>query len=348
MAADAPGRVSGAGTDRAAVGRVAARFGWVPRSISPIRHGHINTSYIVSTPAGDYVLQRLNGAVLTDVEGMMSNILVLHRHLGGELVPAPVAAPGGSWLVHDGSDVWRAFERVAGAAPLPEVTPAGAREAGQLLGRFHARVAGLDPSALAETLPGFHDPARRLEALRHVVEADPHRRVAAVREEIDQALAAEPLVAVAEDLTHRAPRRVAHNDAKLDNVLFREGRAVCLVDLDTVMPGRWFWDVGDLLRTAATSAPEDGPEPERAVVDPLLYDAVLDGYRLAVSQGPVERAELESLEAAGAIVTYEQALRFLTDWLAGDVYYRTTRPGQNRDRARTQLHLLASMPGAPR
>jgi hypothetical protein len=131
--------------------------------------------------------------------------------------------------------------------------------------------------------------------------------------------------------------------------LFRAGEAVCLVDLDTIMPTAWFWDVGDLLRTATTPVPEDDARTERAVADGETYRAVLDGYCSAIAAAPdVVAAEREALEHAGAIVTYEQALRFLTDWIAGDVYYAIARPGQNLDRARNQLHLLASMPGTVR
>ena len=194
-------------------------------------------------------------------------------------------------------------------------------------------------------LPDFHDPARRLRLLREVVAADPHGRVKGVGPEIDAAFAAAPLARIADDLTARVPRRVAHNDAKLDNMLFRGDDAVCLVDLDTVMPSAWFWDVGDLLRTASTRAAEDEPQAGRSVVEPELYQAVIAGYREGLSNAPPAGAEAHALEHAGAIVTYEQALRFLTDWIAGDVYFRTTRPGQNRDRARAQLALLASMPG---
>ena len=173
--------------------------------------------------------------------------------------------------------------------------------------------------------------------------ADPCGRVKGVGAEIEAAFAAAPLAAIADDLVARVPRRVAHNDAKLDNVLFRGDDAVCLVDLDTVMPSAWFWDVGDLLRTASTRAAEDEPRVGRSVVEPELYQAVVAGYREA--DAPATGAEADALEHAGAIVTYEQALRFLTDWIAGDVYFRTTRPDQNRDRARAQLGLLASMPG---
>jgi len=219
-------------------------------------------------------------------------------------------------------------------------TPTAAHNAGRLLGRFHRGLAGLDPAALSETLPGFHDPGRRLAALRAAVAADPCRRAAGVAAEIAAAEAGEPLVALTAELSARVPPRVAHYDAKLDNVLFSpSGEAVCLVDFDTLMPGAWFWDVGDLLRSASSPAAEDDPSAE---VVPELYRAVLDGYRAGLGEavGP----ESEALDHAGAIVTYEQAVRFLTDWIAGDVYYRIGRPDQNLDRARAQFRLLASMP----
>ena len=158
---------------------------------------------------------------------------------------------------------------------------------------------------------------------------------------------ADSLVEVAADLTRRVPRRVAHFDAKLDNILFDDdgNDAVALVDFDTVMPGAWFWDVGDLLRSGATIAAEDEPLSDRVVVGPERYQAIVDGYRHGLSgSGVAEAAELEAVDAAGAIVTYEQAVRFLTDWIAGDVYYRISRPEQNLDRARAQFRLLASMP----
>ena len=214
-----------------------------------------------------------------------------------------------------------------------------------LLGRFHSLVADLEPAVLSETLPGFHDPAGRLDALRSVVTADPCQRASAVRDEIDMALAAESLTELAADFTNRVPRRVAHFDAKLDNILFAGEDAVALVDFDTLMPGAWFWDVGDLLRSGATTAAEDEPDADRVTVAPERYRAIIDGYRQALSDaGVADPAELAAVDAAGAIVTYEQAVRFLTDWIAGDVYYRISRPTQNLDRARAQFRLLASMP----
>jgi thiamine kinase-like enzyme len=165
-----------------------------------------------------------------------------------------------------------------------------------------------------------------------------------VRDEVETLTeAGASLIQTAEELVCHTPVRISHNDAKLDNFLFRDGVAVCLVDLDTVMPGRRFWDVGDLLRTAATTAEEDAPESE-AKVDPSLYQAVIDGYLQGVSTSSSTSGELDALEMAGTLVAYEQAVRFLTDWIEGDRYYRTRRPRQNLDRARAQLSLLSSMP----
>ena len=329
--------VNGAGSD---AWRAAERFAAGVEAVRPFGGGHINETFLVAGGAGELVLQRLNPAVFPDPDGLTANILAVYRHVGGNLMPEPVPTVDGRWLLQDGSGLWRAWRRVAGAAPVAVSTPPVAGAAGRLLGRFHLGVADLDPVALAETLPGFHDPGRRLAALRAAVAADPRGRAAGVAEEIAAAEAGEPLVALAAELSARVPRRACHFDAKLDNVLFSpSGEAVCLVDFDTLMPGAWFWDVGDLLRSASSPAAEDDPAAE---VVPALYQAVLDGYRAGL--GDAVPAESEALDHAGAIVTYEQAVRFLTDWIAGDVYYRISRPDQNLDRARAQFRLLATMP----
>jgi Ser/Thr protein kinase RdoA (MazF antagonist) len=343
-------------TEISTVGRVAQQFALSApaRSIVPFGRGHINETFLVTTGHDDYVrreyvVQRINGEVFAEPDLLMQNIVTVSQHLAErfmpDLVPGLVSEIGGGWLVREGGDAWRVWDRVPSAEPIDAPTPARVAAAAHLLGRFHAGVADLDPARLHETLPGFHDPRRRLGLLRAAVDADPVGRVSGVRAEIAAAFKGEALVEIAEALVARVPCRVAHNDAKLDNVLFRRDDAVSLVDLDTIMPTAWFWDVGDLVRTASTPVAEDDPHAELAIVDPVLYRAVLDGYRAGVSIASVEPDEMEAVERAGAIVTYEQALRFLTDWIAGDVYYRTVRADQNLDRARNQLALLASMPG---
>jgi Ser/Thr protein kinase RdoA (MazF antagonist) len=327
---------------------VAEQFVGPVTAIRPFGSGHINDTWLAEAATGEYVVQRVNTAVFPDPEAVTANILTVHRHVRGELLPEPVpTATGGAWLLPDGSGAWRAWRRAAGKPRgSADAGPAELRSAAELLGRFHGLLADLDPAALTETLPGFHDPGRRLDALRAAVAADPCGRVATVQDEIATAEAAAPLAGLAADLTTRLPRRVAHFDAKLDNVLFDRDDATCLVDLDTLMPGAWFWDVGDLLRSGATTAAEDERDLDRITVGPERHEAILDGYRRGrmASGAPPDAAELEALDAAGAIITYEQAVRFLTDWIAGDVYYRIHRPEQNLDRARAQFRLLASMP----
>lgn len=322
---------------------VAERFAGTVTAIRPFGTGHINDTFLAETPAGEYVVQRINTAVFNDPAAVTVNIGAVHRHLRGALMPEPVPTAGGDLLVLDGSGAWRAWRRAPGEPRTgADAGPAALQAAGALLGRFHALLADLAPHTITETLPGFHDPGGRLHALRAVVAADPCGRVATVREEIALAEAAEPLVELAADLTARVPKRVAHFDAKLDNILFVGDDAVCLVDFDTLMPGAWFWDVGDLLRSGATTAAEDDLDLDRSVVVPERYGAILDGYRSAVAAP--DPSEWEAINVAGAIVTYEQAVRFLTDWIAGDVYYRIHRPNQNLDRTRAQFRLLASMP----
>ena len=320
--------------------RMAAAFVDDVAAVQPFGHGHINDTFLAESVGGDVIVQRLNSAVFRDPDSLMANVLAVHHHLGGELVPVPVPARAGGWLAHDGDDAWRAWRRVSDARPARDQSEPIARAAGTLLGSFHARLAGLDAAIVVETLPGFHDLRRRLQALRAAIDADVCGRVEGARAEIDTCLDHIDLVERSEDLAASVPRRVAHYDAKLDNMLFRDGQGVCLVDLDTIMPGAWFWDVGDLVRTTATYAAEDDPG---ATIDTELYTAALDAYRRAAVPA-LEPGEVDALDHAGAVVTFEQAVRFLTDWLDGDRYYRTSRPLQNLDRARAQLGLLVTMP----
>jgi Ser/Thr protein kinase RdoA (MazF antagonist) len=270
----------------------------------------------------------------------MRNIVTVVEHVGSAIVPVPVPAANGQWLVDDEGQ-WRAWRLVADAHPTADSTPATASSAAQLLGRFHRAVAHLEPDRLVVTIPHFHDLTARVRQLHETIQADPCGRARHVRDLTARAFDQSTFATMATRLHETVPRRVAHNDAKLDNILFRDEVAVCLVDLDTVMPGSWFWDVGDLLRTAATSMAEDDPA---AVVDHQLFNTILAAYRDSI-ESVATAAELDALPLAGHLVTYEQAVRFLADWLAGDAYYRTARPDQNLDRARAQFGLLESMPG---
>jgi hypothetical protein len=319
--------------------RVAAQFVDPVLGVERFGGGLINETFLVHSSTHDIVLQRLNLEVFAEPDAVMANIATVSVFVGDTLLPRPLRTIAGDWFAHEAGEAWRAWVRVPDARTELKSSPVIARSAGALLGRFHSSVADLDPESMADTIPCFHDLNRRFDALQEAIAADTARRAAATGELIDVALSREPLVELASEMLARVPRRVAHNDAALANMLFVQDDAVCLVDLDTLMPTAWFWDVGDLVRTAATVQAEDDPS---AMVDHDLYAAIHEGYRATAPQ--MTPAEIQALDVAGTIVAYEQALRFLTDWLEGDVYYRVVRREQNLDRARAQLGLVASMP----
>ncbi|MCU1456047.1 MAG: MdsC protein, partial [Actinomycetia bacterium] len=241
--------------------------------------------------------------------------------------------------------------------------PAVAARLGAAFARFHRDVADIDPERLHVTIPDFHNPGRRSEELVELVLTDPHGRVAGSQE----------VGAVGHELTvHRrlievangwrepaVPTRVAHLDATPTNVLVDDasGDVVAVLDLDTVMPSSWLWDVGDLLRSACCRPPELKPEPSRAIFsvmvgqgppvplpefDPEAADALLDAYRAGVGD-LLTPDELAALPISGAVVAYEQSVRFLSDYLEGDRYYAVSHPGENLDRARQQVSLIDPM-----
>jgi Ser/Thr protein kinase RdoA (MazF antagonist) len=334
--------------DATTVPRLAEQFSIAApvEKVGPFGAGLVHDTFLVHTSAGDYVLQRINSTVFGDPAALMQNVATVSEHLAGRFVPQLVEARAGGWLVDDGPDAWRMWRRVPDATPCGELTPQRVRSAAHLIGRFHLAVGDLPPARLTETIPHFHDPTRRLVLLQEAIDADPFARVEHAGPEIERALAAGYLATKATAFIAQLSPQIAHNDAQMNNILFRGDVAACLVDLDTVMPTARFWDVGDLLRSASTRGAEDDPDPRRNAVDPALFRAVIDGYRDAVAP-VVEKGSGEdaALELAGPLITYEQALRFLTDHIRGDVYYRTTRAGQNLDRTRAQLALLASMQG---
>jgi aminoglycoside phosphotransferase (APT) family kinase protein len=253
---------------------------------------------------------------------------------------------GQSWLRQPGGG-WRAYEYVEGTVTLERAeTPEQAYQAALAFGAFSALLCDLPDPPLHETIPGFHDTLGRVHALADAIRRDPQGRVAGAEAEIG-ALAGHW------ELARRMPAlarsgglrlRVVHNDTKLNNVLFdaASGRAACVIDLDTVMPGYLAYDFGDLVRSAANAAPEEGADPARAELRMPIFEALANGY-LEGTRGMLDAADRESLAFAGPLLAFEVAVRFLTDHLCGDAYFRVAHPGQNLERCRVQLALLASM-----
>ncbi len=344
---------------------VAARFDingrW--RGASRLGNGHIHETWCSEFEQGGriarFVHQCLNESVFEDVAGLMRNIERVVGHLRVKAqgatgaasrweVPTLVASRDGAhWCRDEQGRAWRTFHRIErvrsfDTAPTPEV----ARAAARAFGRFVRELADFDPSQLVETIPRFHDLDGRLARLRGVAIVDPIGRRESVDVELERIFARED---VAHDFARlrqggRLPVRVVHNDTKVNNALLDEdsGQEVAVVDLDTVMPGTMLFDFGDLVRTAANPVAEDAPHPGEAVVDPALFAALAEGFVGEVA-GVATTVELDHLLLGARFMMLSLAVRFLTDYLEGDGYFRTTRPGQNLDRARVQLALLDSI-----
>ncbi len=330
---------------------------------SRLGRGHINDTFLVELEGGGgrarLVLQRLNAQVFADPVAVMGNVERvldhLHRKLDGlaateraRRILTLLRTQDGAAFAHDAEgEVWRAYEFIAGAHPCTGRSgPAEAQRAARAFGEFLRLLADLDGPPLLETIPGFHDTPRRLAALGAAVKRDAAGRVAGCRAEIDFALAREPLASALLRLRDDGLlfQRITHNDTKLDNVLLDDatGEALAVLDLDTVMPGLVLADFGDLVRTGATSAVEDDPEAANQEVRPELFEALARGF-LAGTGDLLSGVEVEHLAVAGQVITYEAGVRFLTDHLEGDAYFRTHRPGHNLDRCRAQLARLASL-----
>jgi Ser/Thr protein kinase RdoA (MazF antagonist) len=353
MAADGPDVVA-----------IAGRF-TVEGSVTataPLGRGHIHDSYLITCSDGSrvrrYVLQRVNEHVFADPAALMHNVERVTRHLrsrlSGQSEPAlerrclalVPTRTGGSHERDARGDCWRAYHYIEGSVTHEAIrSEAQARSAAAAFGAFQRALADLPAPRLRETIPDFHVTPRRLAQLDRAITADTHGRVAQARTEIGLARARQ---ALADELLalHRAgalPERVVHNDTKLNNVLFdaQTDAALCVVDLDTVMPGLAPYDFGDLVRSC-TLAREDAPGPHGVDLDLDLYEALLRGY-LEGAGDLLAPAERTALPLACRLITYELGVRFLTDYLQGDRYFKIARPDHNLERARVQLALMEAM-----
>jgi aminoglycoside phosphotransferase (APT) family kinase protein len=253
------------------------------------------------------------------------------------------ARDGREAFVDADGEWWRTFHFIEGASSrdaVSSVTEAGA--AAEAFGRFLAQLADLPGPRLHETIPRFHDARARFEQLVAAARADEHGRLAACQRDFEFVLARQEMIARSETLRAVLPERVTHNDTKINNVLLDDttSAGVCVIDLDTVMPGLSLYDFGDLARRAASPVAEDERDLAKVHVDPRLFDALVEGY-LRGAGATLLAEERAELVFASELMTLLLGMRFLADHLAGDRYFRIRRPGQNLDLARTQLALLA-------
>ncbi len=333
-------------------------LGGTPVRIKELTAGNINMTYRLDMgedkSAPRYVLQRINTEAFKDPVALMENIGQVTAHIRAgyeaEGVDATrrvlhfVEADNGTLLytAPDGS-AWRAYRFVDDVTAYDRIESAELfREAGRGFGDFQARLADFPAEKLTETIPGFHDTPRRYEAFRAAVEADAAGRASEIAEDIAFFDARVELMgAIVSRLGGDFPLRVTHNDTKLNNVLIdnETGRALCVIDLDTVMPGSALYDYGDAVRYGACTAAEDEPDTARIGFDMALFRAFTEGF-VAATAGNLTEAEIRALPLGIAVITCELAMRFLTDYLNGDTYFKTAYPTHNLVRARAQMKLL--------
>jgi hypothetical protein len=333
-------------------------------SVEPIDSGHINDTWLVRIDhAGArkrYVLQRLNTHVFPQPEAVMQNVDRVTSHINdrkdhrdADRLPAQSqlvlvrTQEDESFLCDAESNYWRLWPFISGATSFDTVlTAQQARGAAAAFGDFQYLVHDLPGPRLNDTIVDFHNTPARFEQFHAALSSDSCGRARDCERETDVALRHEESAGLLCRLheSGELPERIVHNDAKLNNVLFDDasGLPACVIDLDTVMPGLALYDFGDLVRTAAMPVPEDTLDLDSVVIQLDLYEQLVEGYIGSTIDFLVE-AELENLAVAGKIITVETGLRFLTDYLSGDTYFKTHRPGQNLDRARTQFALANSI-----
>ena len=325
-----------------------------PVGCEPHGNGHINETYRVTTDKGhDYILQRMNTQVFPDADGLMRNVAAVSEHLRRKcgdprrvltLVPTRDGA-----LYHraENGTCWRMLVFIPGGVCLEQAeSAADMRECGAGFGAFQSQLADFPAETLVETIPRFHDTPERYRQLHAAIREDRAGRLREVGHEVEEYLARE---AEADGLMrlHREgslPTRVTHNDTKINNIMLdaETRKALCVLDLDTVMPGLAAHDFGDAIRSGATTALEDERDLSKVTLSLPYYEAFAEGF-LGVCGDSLTETEWETLPLGAKLMTLECGSRFLADYLNGDVYFHVSRDGHNLDRARTQLKLVQDM-----
>ena len=343
---------------------LAEQFAILGDFVSAARHGsgHINDTYKVTCNlAGQpihYLLQRINHTIFKEPLALMENVQRVTAHLRAKLHAAGVAdlsrraltvipTRTGEPVLHDAAGQWwRLYLFIEQAHTVDRVdSEQQVFEAARAFAQFQRLLADLPSPRLHDTIPNFHNAVLRLAALRDAVQRDPCGRVADARPEIEFV---ERRAAMCARLLERhargeIPERITHNDTKINNVMLDEQtqEAVCVIDLDTVMPGLALYDFGDMVRTATAAALEDERDLDKVFMRPEMFAALARGY-LAEADF-LNRAEREELVFSGRLITLVIGIRFLTDHLLGDTYFKIHRSGHNLDRCRTQFRMVASM-----
>ncbi|HIZ16451.1 MAG TPA: aminoglycoside phosphotransferase family protein [Firmicutes bacterium] len=324
--------------------------------------GHINDTYAVYLDKAGAVyrvlLQRINSNIFSDVDGLMNNILGVTSYLrekiaarGGdpdrETLTVIKTKDGAPYYKDAEGGCWRVYVFIEDTITLQSArTNDDLISCGSAFGGFLRDLADYKAETLAEVIPDFHNTPKRMEALKKAIAEDKMGRAASVKDEIDFALARNELASKITDALSAGtiPLRVTHNDTKLNNTLVdaETQECICVIDLDTVMPGSALYDYGDAIRFSASTGAEDETDLTKVNFDLGLFEAFTKGY-IEASGGSLTNGEMSLMPTAAMIMTFECGIRFLTDYLEGDTYFKIHRPNHNLDRCRTQFKLVADM-----
>lgn len=329
----------------------------------PHGNGHINDTFAVRVRldgggARRFIFQRINDTVFQDVAGLMENIARVTTHVRNRLADMPGADPdretltviptreGADFLTTGDGEYWRAYFFIEGASSHDVVRhPGQARAAAKAFGRFQNLLADFRGESLTEIIPGFHDTPGRLRKLQQAAGVDTCNRLENCGPEVDFSLSLDDRVnEITQPLKDGLlPKRVSHNDTKLNNVMIDNstGEGVCVIDLDTVMPGSALFDFGDLVRSSTGHFAEDSRDLSEVWLDLDRFRAVTEGFLSTARH--LNREERSRLSTGAILMTYEVGIRFLTDYLEGDVYFKTEEADDNLVRARTQLAFVKEM-----
>lgn len=322
-------------------------------SCEPYGSGHINHTQLVVTDSGKrYILQQINNTIFKDVDALMENIIAVTGHIAKNdsdprhvltLVPT---VNGKAYYKDAEGRYFRVYDFIEDSICLDKAeTAEDFYQSAVAFGNFQNQLADFPAATLHETIPQFHDTPNRYAQLDAAIAADVKGRLKEVGPEIDFVMARREEAATMMNMLKAGelPLRVTHNDTKLNNVMLdaKTRKPLCVIDLDTVMPGLAANDFGDSIRFGASTALEDEKDLSKVEMSLKLYEAYARGYLSACRN--LTKNELETLPMGAKLMTLECGVRFLSDYLAGDVYFHTTRPEHNLDRCRTQFKLVASM-----
>ena len=327
--------------------------------VTPFGNGHINDTLKVVTVSGvaGYVLQRINHHIFTNVDMLQNNIQTVTSHIRKKLeargetdidrkVLQFLPAKDGKPYYHDGENYWRVCRMIPDAESLEEVSPALSYEAGKAFGEFQSMLADLPEGTIGETIPNFHNMEFRLQQFSDAVNTNAAGRLESVQDLVDEIEKRARVMCIQEDLYRagKLRKRINHCDTKVNNILFdtNSGKVLCVIDLDTVMPGYVLSDIGDFIRTGANAGAEDDPNLDNVHVDMDIFKAYTRGY-METAQSFLTPLEISLLPYGGRLLTYMQTVRFFLDYLNGDTYYKIHHPEHNLQRAKAQFKLLQSL-----